>query len=58
VVALIAVAALRWVLADGDRSRRLTGIIGAWRGTRHRPSAADQEDFWETLLSGDGSRRV
>ena len=36
-VVLIVVVALCWVLADEDRSRRLTGILGAWRGTA-RPS--------------------
>jgi hypothetical protein len=36
-VVLIVVAALCWVLADEDLSRRLAGILGAWRGTRPRP---------------------
>lgn len=40
VAALIAMEALCWVLANEDRSRRLTQIIGAWRGTRTR--VADQ----------------
>jgi len=35
-VALIVVAALCWVLANEDRSRRLAGILGAWRGTGPR----------------------
>ena len=39
-VALIVVVTLCWVLRDEDRSRRLTEIIGAWRGTR--PRAASQ----------------
>jgi hypothetical protein len=34
---LIVVFVLCWVLRDEDRSRRLTQIIGAWRGTRHSP---------------------
>ena len=33
-VVLIVVVALCWVLADEDRSRRLAGILGAWRGAR------------------------
>ena len=33
---LIVVAALCWVLADEDRSRRLAQILGAWRGARPR----------------------
>lgn len=36
VAVLIVVAALCWVLADEDRSRRLAQIIGAWRGARLR----------------------
>jgi hypothetical protein len=40
VVVVIVVVALCWVLRDEDRSRRLAGILGAWRGTR--PSAASQ----------------
>lgn len=40
VVVLIVVVALCWVLANEDRSRRLAGILGAWRGTR--PRAAGQ----------------
>ena len=40
VVVLIVVAALCWVLADEDRSRRLAGILGAWRGAR--PHAVGQ----------------
>lgn len=31
-VVLVVVAALCWVLANEDRSRRLTEILGAWRG--------------------------
>jgi hypothetical protein len=38
VVLLIMVAALCWVLADEDRSRRLAGILGAWRGARPGPA--------------------
>lgn len=36
-VVLTVVVALCWVLTDEDLSRRLTGILGAWRGTRPRP---------------------
>ena len=39
VVALIVVVALCWVLRDENRSRRLTAIIDAWRGTARRPPA-------------------
>ena len=37
---LIVVAALFWVLADENRSRRLAGILAAWRSAR--PLPADQ----------------
>ena len=36
-VVLIVAAALCWVLADEDWSRRLAAILGAWRGTPPRP---------------------
>jgi hypothetical protein len=39
-VVVIVVVALCWVLADEDRSRRLAGILGAWRGAC--PRAASQ----------------
>ena len=38
-VVVIVVAALCWVLADEDRSRRLAEVVGAWRGTRPRPAS-------------------
>ena len=42
-VVLIVVAALCWVLADEDRSRRLAGILGAWRVTRPGPAGQPAE---------------
>jgi hypothetical protein len=42
IVAALLVAAGCWVLRDEDRSRRLTEIIGAWRGGRPaRPGARE-----------------
>jgi hypothetical protein len=36
---LIVVAAVCWAIADNGRARRLTALIGAWRGTTTRPPA-------------------
>jgi hypothetical protein len=36
-VVVIVVVALCWVLASEDRSRRLAGILGAWRGAHPQP---------------------
>jgi hypothetical protein len=42
-VVVIVVVALCWVLADEDRSRRLAGILGAWRGTSPRAASQSAE---------------
>jgi hypothetical protein len=43
-VVIIALAALCWVLNNGDRPKRLALLIRAWHDSRPRPTARHERD--------------
>jgi hypothetical protein len=55
VVILIVVAALCWVLANEDRSRRLAEILGAWRAPARALPASRRGRPPGASAAGDGS---